>query len=99
MPWAIRSSFSRRRRFSDVILEIADDLANGCQMSEYGDYRDPVWIQKYIKMRRPKVEKHYVFFWHEYEENGYLSNWYPCKFIPEGGSWSISLPCRALQKT
>ncbi len=78
---AIADQWKADLELSDVILEIADDLANGCQMSEYGDYRDPVWDRKYIQMRRPKMEKHYVFFWHEYEEYGYLSNWYPCKFV------------------
>ncbi len=51
---AIADQWKADLELSDVILEIADDLANGCQMSEYGDYRDPVWIQKYIEMRRPK---------------------------------------------
>lgn len=32
----------------DVITEIADDLYNGCKMSEYGDYCDEVWTEKYI---------------------------------------------------
>lgn len=39
----------------DVILEIADDLYNDCKMTEYGDYYDPVWVAKYIKMTYPKV--------------------------------------------
>ena len=38
----------------DLILEIADDLYHDCQMSEYGKYRDPVWIQKYIQMTWPE---------------------------------------------
>lgn len=33
---------------SDVILEIADDLCHGCQMSEYSPYRDLDWERKYI---------------------------------------------------
>ena len=43
----------------DVILEMADDLCHGCQMSEYGRYRDPVWIRKYIEMhwKEEKGEK------------------------------------------
>ena len=32
----------------DVILEIADDLVNDCQMSEYGAYNDPAWSSKYL---------------------------------------------------
>ena len=35
----------------DVISEISDDLARGCQMTEYGDYRDEYWLRKYIKMK------------------------------------------------
>ena len=61
---AIADQWKADLELSDVILEIADDLANGCQMSEYGDYRDPVWIQKYIEMRRPKVEKRPVLHRH-----------------------------------
>lgn len=34
----------------DVILELADDLFNDCQMEEYGDYRDPIWLAKYVRM-------------------------------------------------
>lgn len=33
----------------DVIEEIADDLYNDCQMSEYSDFRDTVWESKYVK--------------------------------------------------
>ncbi|MBQ9931549.1 MAG: ADP-ribosylglycohydrolase family protein [Firmicutes bacterium] len=32
----------------DVILEMADDLANGCPISEYSNHRDPDWERKYI---------------------------------------------------
>ena len=35
----------------DVILEMADDLCYGCQMSEFGSYRDSDWERKYIYMR------------------------------------------------
>lgn len=34
----------------DVILELADDLFNDCQMEEYGDYEDPIWEAKYVRM-------------------------------------------------
>ena len=34
-----------------MILEMADDLCYGCQMSEYSRYGDPDWIRKYIYMR------------------------------------------------
>jgi len=35
----------------DVILEIAKDLCDECQMSEYGTYRDPDWLRKYVHCR------------------------------------------------
>ena len=35
----------------EVILEIADDLTDNCKMSEYGDYYDPVWDKKYIRVK------------------------------------------------
>jgi ADP-ribosylglycohydrolase len=31
----------------DLILEIADDLCNGCQIDEYGDCTDAHWLRKY----------------------------------------------------
>lgn len=34
-----------------VIIEMADDLCHGCQMSEYGHYEDSDWIRKYIDMQ------------------------------------------------
>ena len=33
-----------------VIIEMADDICHGCQMSEYGAYRDRDWERKYIFM-------------------------------------------------
>ena len=32
----------------EVILELADDLWSDCRMEEYGKYRDPVWLAKYL---------------------------------------------------
>ena len=47
----IPEKYTENLELKDVILEIADDLCQDCQMSEYDDaYRDPVWIQKYIEM-------------------------------------------------
>lgn len=34
----------------ELILEVADDLCYDCQMTEYGEYYDRVWDEKYIKM-------------------------------------------------
>ena len=77
---AIDDQWKEDLELSDVILEIADDLCHGCQISEYSHYRDEDWEKKYIYMRRPVRQQPFVFFWKENEENGYLSNWYRCKF-------------------
>ena len=45
---AIEDKWKERLELSDVILEIADDLTYGCLMSEYGEYEDPVWVEKYV---------------------------------------------------
>ena len=49
---AIEEKWKQDLELSDVILEIADDLCYGCQMSEYGAYRDPKWEMKYIRAHR-----------------------------------------------
>ena len=48
---AIDDQWKRDLELYDVILEMANDLCSGCQMSEYGDYDDPDWVRKYIKLR------------------------------------------------
>ena len=54
----IPEKYIENLELKDVILEVADDLCHDCQMSEYDhDHRDPVWIQKYIEMAWPNVEK------------------------------------------
>ena len=32
----------------DTVIEVADDLCSDCQMTEYGEYRDEVWLRKYV---------------------------------------------------
>ena len=49
---AIPECWKHDLEIKDVILEIATDLCQGCQMSEYGTYNDPKWCSKYIHMRR-----------------------------------------------
>lgn len=56
------------------------DLCHGCHISEYSNYHDEAWSRKYIDMHW-KEEAGVVFFWHEYEENGYFSNWYASPFV------------------
>ena len=45
---AIEEKWKENLELSDVILEMADDLCHGCQMSEYSSYRDPEWERKYM---------------------------------------------------
>ena len=46
---AIPQKYKENLELLNVILTIADDLYNDCQMSEYGSYRDNIWVQKYIE--------------------------------------------------
>ncbi len=48
---AIEDKWKKNLELYDVIIEIADDICHGCQMSEYSDYEDPDWYQKYIHMK------------------------------------------------
>lgn len=50
---AIPKKFLENLELKDTILEVADDLFNDCRMTEYGDYRDDVWVSKYIKHTYP----------------------------------------------
>ena len=58
---AIDERWKQDLELSDVILEIADDLCHGCQMSEYSHYEDPVWAAKYMHMHRPGREDYETF--------------------------------------
>jgi ADP-ribosylglycohydrolase len=49
----IDDKWKKDLELSDVILEMADDLCQGCLMSEYSRYEDPEWEEKYIHMHRP----------------------------------------------
>ncbi len=44
----IPAKYVEKLELRDVILEIADDLFNDCQMTEYGTDHDEIWEQKYI---------------------------------------------------
>ena len=48
---AIDEKWKTNLELMDVILEMADDICRGCQMSEYSDYEDPDWLRKYTGMR------------------------------------------------
>ncbi len=78
---AIDEKWKKNLELHDVILEMADDLCHGCQMTEYGHYTDDAWVSKYMQMHRPVKRQPMVFFWKDNEENGCFSNWYPRKFV------------------
>ena len=46
---AIDDRWKKNLELYNVILEMADDLCSGCQMSEYSSYRDPDWVRKYCR--------------------------------------------------
>ena len=48
---AIDEKWKKDLELHDVIIEMADDICHGCQMSEYSDYEDPDWFRKYIGMQ------------------------------------------------
>lgn len=48
---AIEEKWKNNLELHDVILEMADDLCHGSQMSEYRSYTDKVWMRKYGAMR------------------------------------------------
>ena len=77
----IDDQWKKDLELADVILEVADDLCYGCQMSEYSSYADPEWEAKYIHMHRPLKQPRSVFFWKDNEENGCFSNWYRSTFV------------------
>lgn len=54
---AIEDKWKENLELSDVILEMAEDLCHGCQMSEYSHYEDSAWVSKYMQMRRPESKE------------------------------------------
>lgn len=51
---AIDDRWKHDLELHDVIIEVADDLCHGCQMTELGHYHDPAWMSKYVWGRRYK---------------------------------------------
>lgn len=54
---SIEDKWKQNLELSDVILEIADDLCHGCQMSEYSTYRDEDWLRKYVYIDKALLRK------------------------------------------
>ena len=53
----IPSKYTENLELRDIIIEVADDLYNDCQITEYGDYEDEVWESKYIYKTYPEIRK------------------------------------------
>ncbi len=51
----IPAKYTEHLELKDLILEVADDLYNDNQMTEYGSYWDSTWEQKYIAMTYKRV--------------------------------------------
>lgn len=49
---AIDDKWKCKLELSDVIMEVAEDISNRCQLSEYSGVRDVDWERKYIEMHR-----------------------------------------------
>jgi ADP-ribosylglycohydrolase len=50
----IPDKYKNNLELYDIIIEIADDLYNDCQMSEHSAYTDEKWESKYVKRTYPK---------------------------------------------
>ncbi len=46
---AIEDKWKHNLELKEIILEMADDLCHGCQLSEYSCYTDSIWENKYMK--------------------------------------------------
>ena len=44
----IPEKFRTNLELYNTIIEVADDLYSDCQMTEYGEYTDEVWLRKYV---------------------------------------------------
>lgn len=49
---SIEDKWKQNLELSDVIIEIADDICHGCQMSEHNSYCDEEWLRKYTYVGR-----------------------------------------------
>lgn len=49
---AIDEKWKKDLECADIILEIADDICHGCQMSEFKSHCDASWATKYMDMHR-----------------------------------------------
>lgn len=47
---AIEDKWKKNLECADIIIEMADDICHGCQMSEYSSYHDDPWALKYMDM-------------------------------------------------
>ena len=47
---AIEDKWKKDLECADIVIEMADDICHGCQMSEYSSYHDAPWALKYMDM-------------------------------------------------
>lgn len=47
---AIEDKWKKDLECEDIVIEMADDICHGCQMSEYSSYHDAPWALKYMDM-------------------------------------------------
>lgn len=94
---AIEDKWTKDLELKDVIIEMADDTCHGCRMSEFGRYYDNEWMAKYadgIWPRKKKnaetiaYDKQLIGFYHEFDDYGCFSNWYPASFEYAGKKYS-----------
>ena len=50
---AIPAKYLEKLELKETIPEVADDLYYDCRMTEYGEYRDDIWVRKYIEHTYP----------------------------------------------
>jgi hypothetical protein len=51
----IPDKYKKDLELYNIIIEIADDLYNDCQMSEHSDHTDEKWLSKYVKRTYPDL--------------------------------------------
>lgn len=54
---AIEQKWKTDLEMATILREVALDLCHGCQMSEYGQERDELWLEKYVYGRHPHIEE------------------------------------------
>ena len=64
----IPDKFREKLELYDVIMELAEDLYNDCQISEYSEYQDDTWECKYLYRCYPRINKSQDYWKERMEE-------------------------------